>query len=503
MAFKETDVIGPTQGRPLRRHINIKYMSQFETVIGLEVHLQLSTRSKIFCSCANQYGCRPNTNVCPVCLGLPGTLPVLNHQALLYAIKAGLALNAQINSFIKFDRKNYYYPDLPKGYQISQYDFPVAKKGFLTIKSQSKEKRIGITRAHLEEDAGKLMHDNTAGCSLVDFNRTGTPLLEIVTEPDMRSPQEAYDYLNTLKLTLQYLGISDCDMEKGSLRCDANVSIRPIGQTTLGTKTELKNMNSFRAVKLALEYEVRRHQQTIAAGGKIVQETLLWNDEKAMTMTMRSKEQAHDYRYFPDPDLVPFTIDQKVIDDVRAQLPELPQAKFLRFLSQYGLSEYDANMLVADRGMADFFEAAVKEYPEAKRIANWMAGPVLKELNERHMSIQELKLTPHDLVVLIAKVEEGVVSNLAGKDVLTAMLDGGRGAEETIREKGLAQVSDDSALLVIIDEVIAQNAAVVDQIKSGKPNAIGFLVGQAMKKSMGKANPKKLNELIARRIADV
>jgi aspartyl-tRNA(Asn)/glutamyl-tRNA(Gln) amidotransferase subunit B len=317
-------------------------MSQFETVIGLEVHLQLNTKTKIFCSCANQYGCAPNTNVCPVCLGLPGTLPVLNHQVLLSGIKAGLALNAQINSFIKFDRKNYYYPDLPKGYQISQYDFPIAKHGFLTIKTQGQEKRIGITRAHLEEDAGKLVHDNAGGCSLVDFNRTGTPLIEIVTEPDMRSPQEAYDYLNTLKLTLQYLGISDCDMEKGSLRCDANVSIRPVGQTTLGTKTELKNMNSFRAVKLALEYEVRRHEQVITAGGKIVQETLLWNDEKAMTITMRSKEQAHDYRYFPDPDLVPFTIDQKVIDDVRAQLPELPQAKFLRFLSQYGLSEYDA-----------------------------------------------------------------------------------------------------------------------------------------------------------------
>ena len=478
-------------------------MSQFECVIGLEVHLQLSTKSKIFCSCANQYGCRPNTNVCPVCLGLPGSLPVLNHQALLYGIKVGLALNAQINPFIKFDRKNYYYPDLPKGYQISQYDFPVAKKGFLKIKSGGQEKNIGITRAHLEEDAGKLVHDNAAGCSLVDYNRTGTPLIEIVTEPDIRSPQEAYDYLNTLKLTLQYLGVSDCDMEKGSLRCDANVSIRPIGQTALGTKTELKNMNSFRAVKMALEYELRRHEQVITSGGKIVQETLLWNDEKAQTQTMRSKEQAHDYRYFPDPDLVPFTIDQSVIDGVRAQLPELPQAKFLRFLSQYGLSEYDANMLVADSGMADFFEAAVKEYPQAKKIANWMAGPVLMELNNRKVTIHELKLKPKDLVALIAKVEDGIVSNLAGKDVLTAMLDDGRGADEVIKEKGLAQVSEIEALLVIIDEVIAQNPAVVEQIKSGKSNAAGFLVGQAMKKSSGRANPKKLNELITRRITDV
>jgi len=478
-------------------------MSAFETVIGLEVHLQLSTKTKIFCSCANQYGCAPNTNVCPVCLGLPGTLPVLNHQVLLYGIKLGLALNAEINSFIKFDRKNYYYPDLPKGYQISQFDFPVAKNGFLKIKSGDQEKRIGITRAHLEEDAGKLVHDNSGSCSLVDFNRTGTPLIEIVTEPDLRSPQEAYDYLNTLKLTLQYLGISDCDMEKGSLRCDANVSIRPMGQKTLGTKTELKNMNSFRAVKTALEYEVRRHEQVITAGGKVVQETLLWNDEKAMTITMRSKEQAHDYRYFPDPDLVPFTIDQKVIDSVRAELPELPQAKFLRFLSQYGLSEYDANILVSDPHMADFFELSLKEYPQAKKIANWLGGPVLMELNNRKVSVNGLKLTPKDLVALIARVEDGVISNLVGKEVLTAMLDEDKGADEIIKEKGLAQVSDDSALLVIIDEVIAQNTAVVEQIKSGKPNGIGFLVGQAMKRSGGRANPKKLNELITRRISSV
>ena len=478
-------------------------MSQFETVIGLEVHLQLNTKTKIFCSCANQYGCAPNTNVCPVCLGLPGTLPVLNHQALLYGIKVGLALNAEINSFIKFDRKNYYYPDLPKCYQISQYDFPVAKHGFLKIKSGKEEKRIGITRAHLEEDAGKLIHDNSASCSLVDCNRCGTPLIEIVTEPDLRSPQEAYDYLNTLKLTLQYLGVSDCDMEKGSLRCDANVSIRPTGQTTLGTKTELKNMNSFRAVKTALEYEVRRHEQVILAGGKVMQETLLWNDEKATTITMRSKEKAHDYRYFPDPDLVPFTIDSKVIDDVRAELPELPQAKFLRFLSEYALSEYDANILVADVGMADFFEASLKVYPQAKKIANWLAGPVLMELNNRKKSIGELKLTPKDLTSLIAKVEDGLVSNLVGKEVLTAMLDESKSAEDVIKEKGLAQVSDDSSLFVIIDEVIVQNPAVVEQIKSGKPNAIGFLVGQAMKKSGGRANPKKLSELINRRISGV
>ena len=477
-------------------------MSQeFETVIGLEVHLQLSTKTKIFCGCANVFGSAPNTNVCPVCLGLPGTLPVLNHQALLSGIKVGLALNAEINPFIKFDRKNYYYPDLPKGYQISQYDLPVAKDGFVMIKTDKHQKRVGIKRAHLEEDAGKLVHDNAGNCSLVDYNRTGTPLIEIVTEPDLRSPQEAYDYLNTLKLTLQYLDVSDCDMEKGSLRCDANVSIRPVGQTTLGTKTELKNMNSFRAVKIALEYEISRHQQVILSGGKIVQETLLWNDEKAMTIAMRSKEQAHDYRYFPDPDLVPLTIDDKVIDQVRAELPELPHAKLERFLNQYGLLEYDAGVLVMDQAMANFFEASCQQYNQPKKIVNWLIGAVLKEMNENKVGIAQMKLTPVHLVELIKAVEEGIVSNLAGKEVLKSMILEGKTAAQIIQEKGLAQVSDDSALLAIVDEIIGQNPTVVEQIKQGKPSAAGFLVGQAMKKSGGKANPKKLNELITRRIS--
>ncbi len=477
-------------------------MSQFETVIGLEVHLQLNTKTKIFCGCANQFGSHPNTNVCPVCLGLPGTLPVLNRQALLSGIKVGLALNAQINPYIKFDRKNYYYPDLPKGYQISQYDYPVAKQGYLMIKTDGKEKRIGITRAHLEEDAGKLIHDNTQNASLADYNRTGTPLIEIVTEPDLRSAQEAYDYLNTLKLTLQYLNVSDCDMEKGSLRCDANISIRPVGETKFGTKTELKNMNSFRAVKVALEYEIARHTQVISSGGKIVQETLLWNDEKQMTIAMRSKEQAHDYRYFPDPDLVPFTIDTKIIDEQKAELPELPNAKFMRFLNAYALSEYDAQVLIADKEMADFFEEAVKAMNSPKKIANWMTGAVLKEINDRKLSISALKVSPAALVELIQKVEDNVISNLVGKDVLRMMVDEGKTADTVITEKGLAQVSDDSALLAIIDEVIASNPTVVDQIKSGKPSAAGFLVGQAMKRSGGKANPKKLNELITRRLGN-
>ncbi len=475
-------------------------MSAFETVIGLEVHLQLNTKTKIFCGCANQFGSDPNTNVCPVCLGLPGALPVLNAQALLSGIRTGLALNCEINPFIKFDRKNYYYPDSPKGYQISQFDYPVAKNGYLMIKVNGVEKRIGITRAHLEEDAGKLNHET--GYSLVDFNRTGTPLIEIVSEPDMRSAQEAYDYLHALKLTLQYLNVSDCDMEKGSLRCDANISIRPVRQEKFGTKTELKNMNSFRAVKTALEYEIARHTQVISSGGKIVQETLLWNDEKQMTIAMRSKEQAHDYRYFPDPDLVPFTIDTKIIDEQKAELPELPQAKLLRFVSVYGLSDYDANVLVADKDMCDYFENTVKAFNNPKKVSNWMTGAVLKELNDRKMSIADFKVSPKALAELIVKVEDNVISNLVGKDVLTIMIDEGKSADAVIGEKGLAQVSDDGALMAIIDEIIAANPAVVEQIKSGKPSAAGFLVGQAMKKSGGKANPKKLNELITRRLGN-
>lgn len=472
----------------------------FETVIGLEVHLQLSTNTKIFCGCANVFGSPPNTNVCPVCMGLPGALPVLNRQALLSGIKVGLALNCEINSFIKFDRKNYYYPDSPKGYQISQFDFPVAKDGYVNIKTDKGVKRIGIKRAHLEEDAGKLMHDNAANCSLVDFNRTGTPLIEIVTEADMRSPQEAYDYLTTLKLTLEYLGVSDCDMEKGSLRCDANVSVRPWGQEEFGTKTELKNMNSFSAVKKALEYEVVRHTQVILSGDRIVQQTLLWNDEKGVTVPMRSKEQAHDYRYFPDPDLVPFTVDYKVIDQTRAELPELPQAKLERFVKQYSLSEYDAGVLVADQALTRFFEDCCAGYDQAKKIANWLTSVLLKEMKDRKCAIDALKLTPAKLVELIKAVEEGVVSNLTGKEVLIEMLDSGKSASVIINEKGLAQVSDDTALLVIVDQVIADNPSVVEQIKQGKPSAAGFLVGQAMKKSAGKGNPKKFNELIAQRL---
>jgi len=473
----------------------------YETVIGLEVHLQLATKTKIFCNCANEFGGNPNSRTCPVCLGLPGSLPVVNRKTVEYAIKIGLALNCKINTFIKFDRKNYYYPDCPKNYQISQFDFPITHHGHLDIALEDGSmKKITIERGHLEEDAGKLIHDDANNCSLVDFNRTGTPLLEIVTGPDMRSPQEAYDYLQTLKLNLQYLDVSDCDMEKGSLRCDANVSIRKMGDTKLGTKTELKNMNSFKAVKAGLEFEVNRQRQLLEAGERIIQETRLWDEAKAVTVLMRTKEEAHDYRYFPEPDLVPFTLQESVIEDVRKTLPELPAAKLKRFISEYKLSEYDAGVLIQDKMAANYFEECVKHFADTKKIVNWVNGPLLKELKSRKASIAEINLKPASLTKLIERVEDGTISNLVGKDVLTLMIDSGKSAAGIIEEKGLAQVSDQGFLEEVVDELIKEHDNIVTQIKEGKDSAIGFLVGQAMKKTQGKANPKKISELIRGRI---
>ncbi len=473
---------------------------EFETVIGLEVHLQLRTKSKIFCGCANIFGQAPNTAVCPVCLGLPGTLPVLNRAALDYAIKIAMALNCEVNPFIKFDRKNYYYPDLPKGYQISQFDLPIGGNGFINVHTPQGVKPIRIHRTHLEEDAGKLIHDVDARHSLVDYNRTGTPLMEIVTEPDMRSPEEAYDYLTTLKLILQYLEVSDCDMEKGSLRCDANVSIREKGETKLGTKTELKNMNSFKAVKMALEFEVNRQCQVRLSGERIVQETRLWDETKMITATMRSKEEAHDYRYFPEPDLAPFTVSPTEIEAIKKSIPELPEAKLKRFVQQYQLSEYDAQIIIQDSYLANFFEQCAEHYPLVKKIANWIIGPLQEQLNSRKAAIRQFNLKTEIFIGLIDSVEKGVISNLVGKDILPLMIDSGRSAEAIIREQGLAQVSDDGVLEQILFEVIAENEKIVEQIKQGKESAVGFLVGQAMRKSQGKANPKRLNEILKRRL---
>ncbi len=478
-------------------------MTQFETVIGLEVHLQFKTKTKIFCGCRNAFGDGPNTNVCPVCLGLPGTLPVLNRQVLLNGIKVGLALNCRINPFIKFDRKNYFYPDLPKDYQISQFALPLAQDGHLDIVVDGKEKRVGITRAHLEEDAGKLVHDAPGNCSLVDYNRTGTPLIEIVSEPDMRSAEEAHAYLTALKLTLSYLGVSDCDMEKGSLRCDANVSIRPVGQKEFGTRAELKNLNSFSAVKRAIDFEVGRQTGIVLAGGKVVQETLLWDEAAGRTSSMRGKEEAHDYRYFPEPDLVPLRISDDMIRTVREALPELPYAKLARFMQRYGLNQYDAFILVQDPDLAVFFEQCAALFPDAKKVANWLNGPLMKELKERKVPFTGLRLPAQEMAQLMRKVDDGTVSNLAGKDILTTVLDTGKGVDAVILEKGLGQAVDDAALEKAVDEVLAANPKIIEQIKGGKKEAAGALVGQAMKKMQGKANPKKINEIIARRLQDV
>ena len=470
---------------------------KYETVIGLEVHLQFDTTTKIFCGCANKFGEAPNTLTCPVCLGLPGSLPVVNAKALEYAMKVGLALNCTINPFVKFDRKNYFYPDCPKAYQISQFDLPICSNGHLMIETADGEpKKILINRAHLEEDAGKLIHDDANNCSLVDYNRTGTPLLEIVTEPDLRSAEEAYNYLQNLKLTLQYLNVSDCDMEKGSLRCDANISIRLIGETKLGTKTELKNMNSFKAVKAGLEHEINRHEAALESGQTIVQETRLWDEARGMTFTMRSKEEAHDYRYFPEPDLVPIMIEDTAIEPAKQSLPELPEKKRERLIEQYTLAAYDANILVQDPALAAFFEQCSKHYKDTKKICNWINGALMKELNARKAGLPEINLKPEDFAALISKVDEGTLSNLAGKDVLTFMIDTGHSVDTIIEEKGLAQVSDDSTLEKLVRELIDEHQDIAEQIRSGKESAIGFLIGQAMRKTQGKANPKKIGELI-------
>ncbi|HPN56834.1 MAG TPA: Asp-tRNA(Asn)/Glu-tRNA(Gln) amidotransferase subunit GatB [Candidatus Omnitrophota bacterium] len=472
----------------------------YETVIGLEVHLQFNTESKIFCGCANQFGHPPNTNTCPVCLGLPGTLPVLNKTALDYAIKVALALHCQINSHIKFDRKNYYYPDLPKGYQISQYDYPIGHNGYVEILSGDHLQKIRVHRAHLEEDAGKLIHDAKNKVSLVDYNRTGTPLMEIVTEPDIRSAQEAYDYLTALKLLLQYLNVSDCDMEKGSLRCDANVSVRPLGETRLGTKSEIKNLNSFRAVKAALDYEANRHRTLLSAGQPLVQETRLWDEHEEVTQSMRSKEQAHDYRYFPEPDLVPFTVSDKNIELIRESLPEEPLKKFERLQAAYDLAAYDAGILIQNPELADFFEACAKQLSPGKKICNWINGPLLQELNTQKKTAAGIPVSPEQFTDLIRKVEEGAVSHLVGKDILKKMIQTGQTAQAIIEHDGLTQVSDNAALEAYVNQVITENSTAAQEIQNGKMQALGFLIGQTMKLTQGKANPKIVGDLIKRRL---
>ncbi len=474
--------------------------ARYEPVIGLEVHVQLKTQTKVFCGCANDFGAPENTQTCPVCLGLPGSLPVLNAEALRSAAKVGLALGCRVRSFTKFDRKNYFYPDLPKNFQISQYDLPLAEHGRLAVEGGGVSREVRIKRVHLEEDAGKLLHPEAGGSSLVDFNRSGSPLLEIVSEPDIFSPEEAYVYLTGLKLLLQYVGVSDCDMEKGTLRCDANVSMRPAGTTGLGIKTELKNMNSFKAVRAALEFEITRQTGALEAGERLVQETRLWDEEKQATRSMRSKEEAHDYRYFPEPDLPPFTFSDADLEVLRRELPELPLARVRRFCSTYGLAPKEAAVLIASKDMADFFEEGAHLFQEVKKVAHWLMGPVLAQMNARGVSLDQLGLSPASLVELIRLVEDGVISQLAGKDVLGAMLDSGKGPAQIVKEKDLAQMSAEGALGAIVDEVLEKNEKTAADYRQGKESALMFLVGQVMRSTQGKANPKVAQELLRKRL---
>lgn len=478
-------------------------MSQFETVIGLEVHAELSTNSKIFCGCPTEFGAPPNTHVCPICLGHPGVLPVTNRQAVEFAMKAALALNCEISRETKFDRKNYFYPDSPKAYQISQYDQPIGYNGWSDIEVNGVTKRIGITRLHLEEDAGKLTHSDFGGESLVDFNRVGVPLIEIVSEPDLRSPEEARAYLEKLKAIIQYTEVSDVRMEQGSLRCDANVSIRPAGQAEFGTKTELKNMNSFRNVQVALEYEVERQKEVVTSGGKIVQETRRWDEANKKTISMRSKEEAHDYRYFPDPDLVRMQISEEWIEAVRATIPELPDARQARYVNEYGLPQSDAGVITMSKDTADFFDETVKTGADPKAAANWLMVELLGYLNAGNLTLADVKITPHGLGEMIKLIENGTISSKIAKTVFKEMVETGKEPKQIVEEKGLVQISDEGALLAIVQEVVNNNPQAVADYKAGNDKAVAFFVGQVMKQTRGKANPPMVNKLLVEALKNV
>jgi len=475
----------------------------FEVVIGLEVHAQLLTRTKIFCSCTTTFGNEPNANTCPVCTGLPGALPVLNRKVVEYAIKAGLATNCRIAERSVFARKNYFYPDLPKGYQISQYDLPICEAGFLDIMVDGEQKRIAITRIHMEEDAGKLVHpDDYSGVSYVDYNRACVPLLEIVSEPDMRSPAEAVAYLKDLRNILMYLEICDGNMEEGSFRCDANVSIRPFGQEELGIRAELKNMNSFRNVQRAIDYEVERQQDILEQGGQVVQETRLWDADKSISRSMRGKEEAHDYRYFPDPDLLPVLIDQLWIVAVRETLPELPQAKRSRFIAEYGVSPSDADVLTSSRQLADYFEAAVAKVANAKMVSNWMLSELLRHLNDDKRTIESCPVSPDGLASLLKLIEAGTISGTIAKKVFSTMYAGkNNDAAGIVKDQGLVQIDDRQVLQDIIQQVMVAHSEEVEKFQQGKTKVFGFLVGQVMRQTRGKANPGLVNELLHQQLA--
>ncbi|HXJ05636.1 MAG TPA: Asp-tRNA(Asn)/Glu-tRNA(Gln) amidotransferase subunit GatB [Candidatus Acidoferrum sp.] len=474
-------------------------LAKYETVIGLEVHVQLLTKSKIFCGCSTRFGDPPNTNVCPVCLGLPGTLPVLNKRAVELGMRASLALNCTVHEHSRFARKNYFYPDLPKGYQISQYELPLATGGWLEINHDGAKKRIGITRLHLEEDAAKNLHEGfsqSATKAYIDYNRCGTPLSEIVSEPDMRTPEEAYAYLTTLRQIMLYTGVSDCNMEEGSLRCDANVSVRLRGAKGFGTKVEVKNLNSFRYLQKALEFEIERHIGVLESGGRISQETRLWDQTESCSVSMRSKEKAHDYRYFPEPDLLPVHVSSAWREDVRRGLPELPEAKRARFISSYGLTPYDADLLTGSQALADYFESVAKAGAPAKSAANWIQTELLRRLNDSGKEIDASPVSPAALAELLTLVESGKLTAAVAKKVFATMFDTGRGASEIVAAEGLGAQVDISAIEQAAREIIAKNPDNVAKFKSGNEGVFKFFVGQVMRATRGQANPQAVNDIL-------
>ncbi len=467
----------------------------YEVVMGLEVHSELSTKTKIFCSCPTKFGAAPNTQVCPICMAMPGTLPVLNEKVVEYAVKAGLATNCEISRDSKNDRKNYFYPDLPKAYQISQYDKPLCEHGYVEINTKEGKKKIRITRIHIEEDAGKLNHDEFAGGSLVDLNRAGVPLIEIVSEPDLRSTEEVEEYLKKLKSILEYIEVSDCKMQEGSFRADVNVSVRKKGDTKLGTRTEMKNMNSFRSITRAIEYEIDRQIDVIEDGGKVEQETLRWDDVSGKTFSMRDKEDAQDYRYFPDPDLVAIKLSEEYIENIKKGLPELPESRKERYLKEYNLSEKDANIITASKYLSDLFEGAIKVCNNPKAVNNWIISDISRILNETEMEPIEIPFDSNQLGKLVILIDKGTISSSIGKKVLEELFENPRDPEEIIKEKGWIQISDEGAIREVVKKVLEANPKSIADYKAGKDKALGFLVGQAMKETKGKANPQMLNKL--------